>query len=191
MSIASLACGAAALGLVLAAMPAAAAIVVTTPSADITAAPYTITFQPGESLSFSNVSATTTVFEAAIGVQTTGAAEVFSTFGQPDYFQTFARSLFPAQQGGSFEKYSAPTGIPYSLAEGLVGFEYMLSDGVHYGFADIGGSTVYRYFLETAPGQNINLGVPEPSTWAMLLTGLGLTGSLVRRRHSRRAALAG
>lgn len=179
------------LALALAAWPAGAAVVTLTPDASIATTPYTITFQPGETLSFSNVSLTTTAFEAAIGVNTTGGAEVFSVGGAPDYFQTFATTNFPSDQLGVFAEYSTPTGIPYSVAEGLVGFEYTLADGIHYGVADVGGDSVFSYRLETTPGQSLGLSaVPEPATWAMLLVGLGLTGSILRRDRQRRGAQA-
>jgi hypothetical protein len=186
LSISLLARAAALLGFSVSAMPAAAAMVVVTPDADITTTPYTITFEPGESLSFSNVAATSAAPDAAIGVQTSGGAEVFSSFGEPAYFQTFATSAFPSQQLGGFSPYATPAGVPYSIAEGLVGFEYALNDGVHYGIADIGGSTVYKYYLDSVPGQSFSLAVPEPATWALLLVGFGLTGSALRRANDRR-----
>jgi hypothetical protein len=178
--------GAAALGSTLVAMPAAAAIIVATPNADITNTPYTITFQPGEALSFRYVANTTSAFESTIGVQTTGAAQVFSTFGEPAYFQTFATSRFPADQLGGFQPYATPEGAPYSVAEGLVGFEYSLTDGVHYGFADVGGNSIYKYELDTSPRQSFSLAVPEPAAWGMLLLGFGSIGGVLRRQRAVR-----
>ena len=180
MEISKLCGGAAAV--MLACSPAVATVITLTPNADISTTPYVITFASGETLSFSDVSASTTAFEGAIGVATTGAAEVFSTAGAPAFFQTFATSLFPFQQDGVFASYATPAGVPYSVALGVVGFEYALADGIHYGVARIGGATVYSYTLQSAPGVSLGFSVPEPATWTMLLTGFGVVGIALRRR---------
>lgn len=46
-----------------------------------------------------------------------------------------------------------------------------------------------RDHWEFGPSQNFSIGVPEPSTWAMMITGFGLAGTAVRRRR-RLEALA-
>lgn len=174
------------LGLSVAAIPAAAAVVYVQPNADITTTPFTITFASNETLTFS---ANTSAFEGTIGVTTSGGAQVFSV-GPPFYvsntptsFQVFSSGGFPTGQLGFFAPYATVAGIPYSIAESLIGFEYTLADGIHYGIADIGGSSVSAYHYQTTAGADVPFGVPEPGAWAMLLAGVVIIGGKLRSRR--------
>ena len=170
-----------------AAYPAAAAVVEALPNADVTSTPYVIDFGPGGSLTFNN---DTNGLDSSIGVQTSGTVEVFSTFGEPAYFQPFATTQFPSDQLGGFAAYATPAAVPFSISSGSLGFEYVLGDGVHYGVAKIGGATIGQYYVQTTPGADIGLAVPEPSAWTMMLAGFALLGGTLRarRRPARRQA---
>jgi hypothetical protein len=107
--------------------------------------------------------------------------------------------LSPDKDGLSFAQY----GLPYrprssdvyttSVADELASRDYlMFKDGV---VAD--GQTVYftygitarRDLPETDPFylRQAQPGVPEPATWAMLITGFGLVGFAARRRKAQAA----
>jgi hypothetical protein len=178
-----------ALGLIAAASPGSAAIVPTNVNDNISTTPFTLNLGTGDTLVFSSDSS---AFEGAIGVQTTGATEVFSSFGAPAEFEPYATTLFPSERLGSFAAYSSPAGIPYSLSVGTVGFEYTSGGNTYYGLASIGGSTVYGYEVDTTPGGNLGLAVPEPAAWTLLLIGFGALGAAARasRRRQQSALLA-
>ena len=165
------------------AAPGHAAIVGASPNADISTLAYTINLTPSSSLIFDS---NTSAFAGTIGVSTTGTTEVFSVFGTPDYFQTFGTTSFPDQQLGSFQAYPTSMSIPFSLAEGIVGFEFSQTDGVHYGLADVGGATVSSYLFDTVPGESVALNAtvsaaPEPCTWLLMFAGVAGISLMLRR----------
>lgn len=177
------------------AMPTHAAVISSFPDADIESAPYRIDLTPGSSLTFDN---NANSFEGSIGVETAGTTEVFSQFGTPAYFQPFSTSGFPSDQLGAFEAYSSAVSIPFSVTLGTIGFEYTEADGTHYGLASLGGTEVNSYFLNTTPNQDISLAAPstisaapEPSSWILMIAGVGCAGLALRRRQVNRAASLG
>lgn len=163
------------------AVPAFAAVTVVSAGADVSHGAYTYDFAPGESLTFD---LNTAGFASAYGVKTTGAVQVFSVFGKPSLFQPFATTDFPSQQLGAFASYANSTAVDFSQSEGTLGFEFALSDGEHFGLAKTDGTVIGSLFLQTTPGAGVNLGVPEPATWALLIMGFGGAGAALRRRRS-------
>ncbi len=67
----------------------------------------------------------------------------------------------------------------------------LLGTKVTFGFSD-SSSKVFSFVDDAAEGAglklNVSSAVPEPATWAMMIAGFGMVGSLIRRR--RAAALA-
>jgi hypothetical protein len=67
----------------------------------------------------------------------------------------------------------------------------LLGTKVTFGFSD-SSSKIYSFVDDAADGAGLKLNmasaVPEPATWAMMIAGFGMIGSLIRRR--RAAALA-
>jgi hypothetical protein len=187
--------GLAAVALCAVGSPSYAALVGATLNADVSMHSQSIDLPSGDTLVFDN---NTGGFEGSIGVATTGSAEVFSAFGAPDLFEVYATTTFPNQQLGSFQAYPTSTGIPYSVAVGILGFEFTQADGVHYGLADIGGSTISSYLYDTTPGESIPLNAtatvsaaPEPSAWLLMLAGVAGVGTLLRRARAVRLRRGG
>ena len=178
MGLKILAVTAAAAACLVATLPAQAAILGYHPDADVTSGPYTFDATSGSDLTFDS---NTNAFYGSIGVSTTGTTEVFSFFGSPVGFQPFATNAFPSDQLGSFQAYPTTTGISYSVVPETIGFEFSQSDGIHYGLAKIGGEIIDSIYVDTTAGQNISLGVPEPSTWAFMIAGIAGIGLMLRR----------
>lgn len=91
----------------------------------------------------------------------------------------------------TFTAFPGGAGIAYSIADVFIGLFFTLNDGGHYGYAELAGPTLVRFAYESSPGTPITTGaaatpVPEPSTWAMMLSVLGIGGavSLLRRRRA-------
>lgn len=173
--------------------PAGAVVIERFVGADLTVSPYTIDLGTG-SITFSTVDPSVFSFNPT-GVQTSGSAQIFS-LGAPFYSQPTPTSYFTESAGGFgpgqlgfFAPYASPTAIPFSIADGLVGFGFTLADGFHYGVAQLGGSVLSGFRYETRPDTGVPFGaiaaVPEPATWAMLILGFAGIGASLRRRHSR------
>ncbi|MBU1377812.1 MAG: PEPxxWA-CTERM sorting domain-containing protein [Alphaproteobacteria bacterium] len=175
------------------AAPALAAVTFVPVNIDVSIAPFTYDFGGGSALTFDN---NTSGFASELGVQTTGSAQVFSVFGTPSLFQPFAETLFPSQQLGAFASFATSTPVNFSLSSGSIGFKFTLADGDHFGIAQTDGSLIGALYIQGTPGADIDLGspsggaVPEPSTWALLIVGFGLTGGVLRRGRRESLALA-
>lgn len=161
---------------------------------DFGSTPYTYVLGTNATITFTTLDAAST---SPAGVSTGGTTEVAS-LGAPFYDPPQPTSYF-ANRGQSFGpgvlaqfiKYDAPAAIPFSIVEGLVGFRFDLGQGYQYGYADLAGSTLYGIRFETTPGASVPFGaVPEPSAWAMMITGFGLAGGALRLSRRRVRATA-
>jgi hypothetical protein len=156
-----------------------AANVVTRPDADFSAAPYTIDFGSGmdaATFTFSIIPNNDGV--TVDQVSTGGNGLVDSFLSQPIPFQLGIL----VGSGDTFTAFPAPAPILFSAAEDDIGLEFRLSDGVHFGYVTTLGPEVLQYGYNAAPGGFIVTGssVPEPSTWTMLIVGLGALAMMAR-----------
>ncbi len=83
-------------------------------------------------------------------------------------------------------------GITHIYSDSYAGGDFGIPAGVYVGFEDIlnGGDKDYddlRFVFTNVAGQEVP-GIPEPATWAMMITGFGLAGLSARRR--RRAVVS-
>ena len=93
--------------------------------------------------------------------------------------------------GAGFVAYTSEMGIGTFLGveSAYIGLQFMLDDGVHYGWARVGcpvaglgGGWIYEAAYDIRPGTLILAGaVPEPSTCA--LVGFGFLALLIQRRR--------
>ena len=89
-----------------------------------------------------------------------------------------------------FSSFPSPNVIPNSAADDFIGLAFTLSDGLHYGYAEIAGTSLISYAYESVAGAGIVTGaVPEPATFAIL--GAGLAGLFSIRRRVRDPILKG
>jgi hypothetical protein len=159
---------------------AKAAIVLTQPGADFSAAPYTISFGAGAATyTFTDIYDPSVDPLTVAAVYTGGNAMVNSFLGQPIAFQEGA--LIGAT-GYPFSALPTASGIPYSIAQDSIGLAFSLTDGIHYGFVTTLGPEVILYGYNTTPGGFITVGVPEPATWVMFIVGVSVFGALARIR---------
>lgn len=171
-----------------AAVPAVAAIkTVGLGGVSYATTPYTYDFGGGNSVTFS----TTSDFFNPASVSTGGTTQIGS-LGPPFYDPPQPTSYFFNRGGGFgpgrefplFLSYASPAPVPFSIVEGLVGLRFDLGKGYQYGYADIAGSTLYGFRFETTPGASVPFGaVPEPASWAMMITGFGIVGGGLRVRR--------
>jgi hypothetical protein len=153
---------------------AKAAIVLSSPDADFSGAPYTITFGGGAATyTFTDIYDPSTDPLTVSAVSTGASAMVNSFLGQPIAFQLGAVIGATAYD---FAPIPTPTGIPYAIAQDSIGLKFSLSDGTHYGFVTTLGPKVIAYGYNTTPGGLITIGVPESPTWIMLIVGFGVIG---------------
>jgi PEP-CTERM motif len=165
---------------------AEAANVVFSPGADFGAAPYTIGFGSGMDAATFTFSVIPNNDGVTVDqVSTGGNGMVDSFLAQPAPFQLGILI-------GSSDKFTAfpsPAPILFSVAEDSVGIKFQLSDGAHFGYVTTVGPEVLQYGFNDTPGGSIatGAGVPEPSTWAMLLIGFASL-ACAGYRASRRSA---
>lgn len=168
----------------LAPVSAKAAIVLVSPNADFSAAPYTIDFGGGAATyTFTDIYDPSTDPRTVAAVSTGGSAMVNSILGQPI---PFGLGTVVGATGYAFAPIPTPTGILYSIAEDSIGLKFSLADGTHYGFVTTRGPEVILYGYNTTPGGFITVGVPEPATWIMLIVGFGVVGAAAGPRAINR-----
>lgn len=91
---------------------------------------------------------------------------------------------------------SSVTGLPFMLDLFLGGNAYTFMDFSHTAYVDLNlpaGVTMTSasgVFLTQPRDDQGPSSVPEPTTWAMMLLGLGVTGSALRRHRKRASAIA-
>ena len=168
-----------------AAANARAEIVVSDPRADFSATPYTISFGGGTATyTFTDIYDPSADPLTADAVSTGGDALVNSFFSEPTPFQQ--GSFLPDPVYGTYMSFpTTGVGIPLSIAEAFIGLEFFLPDGVHYGYVTTLGPEVLQYAYNSTPGGSIAIPVPEPSTWVVLILGLGVLGTAGRIRRSK------
>lgn len=170
-----------------------AAVISSTFNQALTDMPVTVSFNGVGGFAFT---AASTGFGPGAAVATTGSAQVTSLFGSVTDFELGA-SIDQAQLY-TFAGYPAATAIPFSAADDFIGLSLMLNDGVHYGYAEVFGSSLVGVGFESAPDTTIATGAtgtgtgitlttsvptPEPASIALVATGLAMLS--VRRRRSQ------
>lgn len=88
----------------------------------------------------------------------------------------------------------ADDGVLYGVAANNI-FSINLATGAgtlatNFSYADQGPAYGTSFFLETKPPNNPNPGVPEPASWALMIGGFTLVGSMLRRRAASAVSFA-
>nr|WP_295660503.1 PEPxxWA-CTERM sorting domain-containing protein [Polymorphobacter sp.] len=173
-----------------AAATANAKVVTTIVNASYYNTPFTIDVGGMNNLTLSTIDKSAFSFSPA-AVATGGGLEVTS-LGFPFYSSPMP-SVFFANRGGDigpttfigFSSFATPTTIQYSGAESILGFRFDNGRGTQYGYADLAGSNLHGYRVESTPGASVAIGsVPEPAAWAMMIGGFGFVGAGMRSRRS-------
>jgi hypothetical protein len=129
----------------------------------------------GDYFSNNNIQITAAGLAAGLGTGLTGTAFTGSSFTH----NAVLGSLIPLIVG--------ETGT--ALAGGQVGAGYFLLGGqtttnFHVGVGDNDPFNLRVNQLNLAANADLNGGVPEPATWAMMIAGFGLVGGAMRRRNT-------
>lgn len=187
-------CGAClpALGLAMAsATPAQAAPLITTLNADLASGPISFSFM-GASFTFTGTGG----FPNYLSVATSGGAAVRTVFGTPSTdFTNRGTVVYDRNTLGGYGSFAALTTIPYTNGENFLGLRVTAGGLDYYGFAYSTNTVLNSFGFETVADTGITattaLGaVPEPASWAFMIAGLGLVGSALRVRRTRRPAYA-
>lgn len=123
-----------------------------------------------------------------------GTGQFNTVFGTPTSSFT-DRGTVTFGAGDQYAAFAVPTTIRFSNSENFIGLRATRGDQVFYGYAFTTDNLLNGYAFESTAGQTITAtrdlssAVPEPATWAMMITGLGVVGGALRFRR-RRATLA-
>jgi hypothetical protein len=158
---------------------AEAANVVIRPAADFSATPYTIDFGSGMDAA---------TFTFSVIPKNDGVTVDQVSTGGNGLVDSFLSHPIPFQLGiligsdDTFTAFPAPAPILFSAAEDNIGIEFRLSDGVRFGYVTTLGPELLQYGYNATPGGSIVTGssVPEPSTWTIMIVGLGALAMMAR-----------
>ena len=162
---------------------ASAAVVSFTPNRPLTATPFPVTFDAASGYAFT---AASTGNGPGAAVATSGTARGSGCFGGVSDFSSGA-SIDQNGETYGFSAFPSAAVIPFSASDDYIGLAFNLADGVHYGYAEVAGSSLVRYAYETMAGATILTGaagaaaVPEPASLALLLGGVAGAAALRRR----------
>ncbi|MBB5687843.1 PEPxxWA-CTERM sorting domain-containing protein [Sphingobium boeckii] len=170
------------------AAPAVAAPVIVSVNTSFAASPFT--FTSGDSVfTFS----ATGDFTAPTAIKTGGTGKVNTIFGQPTT-NFVDRSTLTFGRNDQYGAFAAATPIRFSNGENFIGLQATSGGSIFYGFAYTSDNILKSYGFENVAGRAITATtagpVPEPATWAMMLTGFGAVGSAMRRRRSLKPQFA-
>ena len=134
--------------------PASAALLSDASNTALSTTPVTISLGSG-SASFA-FTAASTGFGPGAAVATTGTGMVTTVFGSLSDFSSGAS--IDGSGLYSFASYATATPIPFSAADDFIGFSYSLTDGTHYGYAEVSGSSLVGYGYQTVAGTTVLTG---------------------------------
>lgn len=127
--------------------------------APLSAAPTVISFGGGIANYAFAVAAT--AFGPVVTVATSGTAAVASALGgNPD--DLAAGADIYTDQGYAFAAYPAPEPVPYVSGDVFLGLAFTLPDGVHYGYAELAGTTLVGFGDDEQPGLGVAAGFLDP-----------------------------
>jgi hypothetical protein len=164
-------------GGLLAAAPGKAAVVSVVLDQTLSSTPVDISFGSGAAV-YAFTEMDTGGNGPGAAVATSGTALVTNFLGLTDF--EAGSSIDSTNELYTFTAFPTATLIPNSAADDFIGLEYTLSNGVHYGYAEVDGAELVSYGVQTTPGTSILTGavaVPEPPSLAILavaVTGLVL-----------------
>lgn len=169
---------------------ATAARTITTIGADLSAAPYTFNLG-GSAFTFG--------FNGdyfgggPLTISTANGGEVNTVFGQPTTNFADGRggplSFGPALNYASF---TGPTPIRFTNGDNFIGLRAVVGTSAFYGYAFSTNNVLNTIGFESVANTAVTAttAVPEPTTWAMSIVGVGMIGGALRRRARKTIRVA-